>query len=66
MCHTVYDESRRRSNHDWSLTSLPRLPAGRRRADAVGGKLYLLVGGWDRLLVPQLPARRRPLQWQWV
>ena len=25
-------------------------------ADAVGGKLYLLGGGWDRLLVPQLPG----------
>ena len=25
-------------------------------ADAVGGKLYLLGGGWDRLKVPQLPG----------
>jgi hypothetical protein len=25
-------------------------------ADAVGGKLYLLGGGWDRLMVPQLPG----------
>ncbi len=25
-------------------------------AQAVGGKLYLLGGGWDRLLVPQLPG----------
>jgi len=25
-------------------------------ADAVGGKLYLLGGGWDRLFVPQLPG----------
>ena len=25
-------------------------------ADAVGGKLYLLGGGWDRLRVPQLPG----------
>ncbi|MGZ6692926.1 MAG: DUF6941 family protein [Solirubrobacteraceae bacterium] len=26
-------------------------------ADAVGGKLYILGGGWDRLMVPNLPAR---------
>ncbi len=25
-------------------------------AEAVGGKLYLLGGGWDRLLVPHLPG----------
>lgn len=25
-------------------------------AEAVGGKIYLLGGGWDRLLVPQLPG----------
>jgi hypothetical protein len=26
-------------------------------ADAVGGKLYILGGGWDRLMVPELPGR---------
>ena len=26
-------------------------------AQVVGGKLYLLGGGWDRLTVPQLPGR---------
>lgn len=32
-------------------------------AQVVGGKLYLLGDGWDRLVVPQLPGRpaaRRP------
>ncbi|MEI6727006.1 MAG: hypothetical protein WCN81_12385 [Actinomycetes bacterium] len=26
-------------------------------AQVVGGKLYLLGGGWDRVVVPQLPGR---------
>jgi hypothetical protein len=26
-------------------------------AQVVGGKLYLLGGGWDQLVVPQLPGR---------
>lgn len=26
-------------------------------ADAVGGKLYILGGGWDLLLIPNLPGR---------
>jgi hypothetical protein len=26
-------------------------------AESVGGKLYVLGGGWDRLMIPNLPAR---------
>jgi hypothetical protein len=26
-------------------------------ADAVGGKLYMLGGGWDRIMIPNLPSR---------
>lgn len=26
-------------------------------AEAIGGKLYVLGGGWDRIMIPNLPAR---------